>query len=373
MRIALVQDQLLIRAGSERVFLYMAQEFREADLFTFCYNEEETWPEFKEFRIRTHPLGRRIRSHNTYKKMFPVAAWAMSHLDLSAYDLVITSSATSAKYVRRCGPSHICYCYYPTRAIWEFERYFGGEAGVASMVFRSLLPFFKRKDYAAAQRIGRIVAISQSSRDAIRRYYDRDADVLHCPVDLERFKRASHGEKKDFFLIVSRLERWKLIDYAIEAFNRLGYPLWIVGQGPDEARLRHMAKSNIHFVGGVDDETLARLYGEAKAIVFTPELEYGMVPVEAIAAGTPVIALGRGGVLETMVGLNDKDGRCATGVLFPDPTASDLIEAVQKFERHEFPAESLLEHAASFGIPAFQRELRAIAQENVAQRGHSKA
>lgn len=362
MKMALIQDQLLTQAGSERMYLYMAQEFPEADLFTFCYNPNSTWPEFRRHRIRTHPAGGLVRNHGAFKLWFPVISRLMEHWDFSAYDVVLTSSATTAKYVRVPHATHVCYCYYPTRAIWEFERYFGGGGGLGSRAFRRMLPYFKQRDYDAAQRVGRYVAISESSRDAIRRYYDRDADVLFCPVDLDRFKHRADVVRQDYFLLVSRLERWKLVDYAIEAFNQLGLPLVIVGKGPDEARLRTMARDNILFAGSVDDQTLARHYSQTRAVIFTPELEYGLVPVEAIATGTPVIALGRGGVKETMIGLDDSAGRPATAVLYPDPTADCLMHAVRQFERAAFPPEQLVAHAASFGIPAFKQRLRRIVQ-----------
>lgn len=366
MRIALIQDQLLTKAGSERVFLYMAQEFREADIFTFCYNPDTTLPEFQRFPIRMHPWGRVVRSHGSFKLAFPLVSRLMEHWDFSGYDVVLTSSATTAKYIRCRGLVHICYCYYPTRAIWEFDRYFGDSGGLGSRVFSLFMPYFKKRDYEVAQRVDRYVAISNASRDAIRRYYDRDADVLYCPVDLDRLSDVRGITKKDYFLLVSRLERWKLVDYAVNAFNRLGLPLHIIGKGPEEARLKAMAKSNIVFLGGVSDETLVRCYGEARAVVFTPELEYGLVPVEAIATGTPVIALGRGGVLETMVGVGDPSGRPATAVLFPDPKTQCLVDAIRRFEKLSFSPEQLVAHAATFGIPEFGRRLRVIVEESYA-------
>lgn len=368
MRIALVQDQLLTKAGSERMFLYMAQEFREADLFSFCYDPDGTWPEFRKFSIRTHPFGGLVRSHGSFKLGFPLISLLMEHWDFSGYDVVLTSSATTAKYLRARHATHVCYCYYPTRAIWESERYFGGHKGLGIHIFEFLLPWFRRRDHAAAQRIDYLVGISDSSCRAIRKYYGRDAQVLFCPVDLDRF-RAVQATKKDYFLLVSRLERWKLVDYAVEAFNRLGKQLFIVGTGPDESRLVGLAKGNITFLGGVNDEELAHRYAEARAVVFTPELEYGLVPVEAIATGTPVIALGRGGVLETMVGVDDPSGRPATAVFFSEPTAESLVEAVNRFDSIEFSRQQLVAHATEFGVPRFQKRLRAIVESAAA--GHS--
>lgn len=366
MKIALVQDQLLTRAGSERAFLYMAQEFREADLYTLCYEPDTTWPEFKDFEIATSPLDRIIRDHGRFKTLFPVSSVWMEHWDFSAYDLIITSSATTAKYIRRFKGPHICYCYFPTRAIWSFDSYFGPTRGVLAGIFGLLLPWFKKRDLAAAARVSQFIAISQSSAAAIRSFYGRDAAVLHCPIDVKRFAEGAKCARQDYFLLVSRLQQWKQVDYAIEAFNRLGLPLRVIGTGPEEAKLRALAGPGISFLGAVDDEALIRAYGEARAVVFPPELEYGLVPLEANAAGTPVIALGRGGVLETMVDRNDPAGRKPTAVLYPDPTAECLMEAVRAFCATDFSRANLMAHVAPFDIAEFRRGLRAMVDEFLA-------
>lgn len=369
MKIALVQDQLLTRAGSERAFLYMAQEFREADLYTLCYNPETTWPEFKNFRITTSPLDRVIRDHGRFKTLFPVSSVWMEHWDFSDYDLIITSSATTAKYIGKFKGPHICYCYFPTRAIWSFDSYFGPTRGALAGIFGLLLLWFKKRDLAAARRVSQFIAISQSSASAIRAVYGREAAVLHCPIDVKRFAEGAKRPQQDYFLLVSRLEQWKQVDYAIDAFNRLELPLRVIGTGPDEAKLRALAGPGISFDGAVDDEALIRAYGEARAVVFPPELEYGLVPLEANAAGTPVIALGRGGVLETMVGRNDRDGRKPTAVLYPEPTAECLIEAVREFRATEFSREDLMAHVAPFDVAEFRRRLRAMVNEFLATGG----
>lgn len=366
MKIALIQDQLLTRGGSERVFLYMAQEFSEADLFTLSYNPKTTWPEFRGFDIRTSRLDWIIRDHDRFKALYPISTLVMEAWDFRGYDLILTSSATTAKYIRKFDAPHLCYCYFPTRAIWTPRPYFGSHPSLQARLFLALAPWFKRRDLAAARRVGRFIGISEASRDAIRKYYGRDAGVLFSPIDAARFEAGRKEIRQDYFLLVSRLERWKLLDYAIEAFTRLGLPLRVVGRGPEESRLRAMAGPNVEFMGGVDDETLVRFYGAARGVIFTPELEYGLVPLEAVAAGTPVIALGRGGVLETMVDINDAAGRPATAVLFPDPTADSLIDAVRRFEKARFRVEDLVAHAAAFDVPVFKRRLRKAVDEFLA-------
>ena len=364
MKIALIQDQLLTSAGSERVFLYMAQEFKEADLFTLCYNSQTTLPEFKGFKLKTHWLNRVIRNHQIFKLLFPIATKAMEQWDFTGYDVIITSSATTAKYIKRFNSTHICYCYFPTRAIWNFDAYFNGGIGIKEKLFLHFLNYFKKCDVAAAKRVNRFIAISESTKEAIAKYYGANSEVIFPPVDLERFTHVGI-EKQDYFLIVSRLERWKSLDYAIEAFNELGLPLRIIGHGADKERLKALAKSNITFVGGVDDKALALAYAKAQAVIFTPELEYGLVPIEAIAAGTPVIALGKGGALETMIGIDDPEGREPTAIFFPEPNKDSLISAVGRFKEVVFNSQALVAHAASFGIPEFRHKLRTLVSSYV--------
>ncbi|HWY61227.1 MAG TPA: glycosyltransferase [Rhizomicrobium sp.] len=367
MKLAIIQDQLLTEAGSERVFLYMAQEFREADIFTLAYNPETTWPEFRDFEIHTSWLNPFVQTHDRFKLAFPLSTHVMQSWNFNTYDVILTSSATTAKYIRNHHARHICYCYYPTRAIWDTGKYFdGGKSGLRETIFRQTRGYFMRRDLEAARRVDSFIAISQSSCAAIRQFYDRDAQVLFSPIDVDRFAPGARMAKTDRYLMVGRLERWKRADYAIEAFNRMALPLDIIGTGPEEAALRAMAGPTIRFLGRADDAALVNAYGAARAVIFTPELEYGLVPLEAAAAGTPIIALGKGGVLETMVGLADPRGRAPTAIFFPEQTPEALIKAVRCFETMDFSKSDLMAHAGHFDIPQFQRKLRAIVAGDMA-------
>lgn len=357
MKVALIQDQLLTSAGSERVFLAICKVFPEADVFTFCYNDERTWPEFKNINVRTHWAGRFVKSHSQFKIAFPIILFLMMLWDFRKYDLVITSSASTAKYVRRIRGRHVCYCYFPTRAIWHFEKYFKDGTGVSGWLFSKLLPIFKWMDYRAAQRVSKFIAISQTSRNAISEFYNRSSDVLFCPVDLDRFKPPVGSDRLNHFLIVSRLENWKLLDYAIEAFNVLGLPLTIVGTGPEEERLRSIAKPNVLFLGALNDDDLIAQYRSCRAVIFTPELEYGLVPVEAVASGAPVIALRRGGVIETMEDAA-LPGANPVAILFDEPNAKSLIAAIQIFNESVFFTDQLIAHARQFGFVSFRDNLK---------------
>src|SRR5712691_922875 len=314
LKIALVHDHLCGMGGSDRVFQHICEEFPEADTYTLAYNPDRALPYFLKRHIRTTWMDWFVQSMESFRWAFPVATYVMESLDLSRYDIVLSSSAHVAKYVRVPNGIHICYCYIPTRAIWHLDEYFGGS--LKGALFKLFLPYLRKRDYAAAQRIDRFISISGASQEYIRKYYDRDSEVIFSPVDLDRFFPS--GNRKGHYLIVSRLEHWKRVDYAIEAFNKLGLPLRVVGTGKEEPRLKAMAKRNISFLGPVDDESLAREYREARAVIFTPQLEYGLIPLEANASGTPVICYGKGGITETMLPLEDTEnnGSAPTAVFF---------------------------------------------------------
>lgn len=354
MRIALVHDYLCTVGGSERVFEYMCKAIPEADVYTLALNRSRTTPYFANRRdIRTTWMNAVVRNPASFRALFPIATYAMERLDLGAYDLVVSSSATIGKYVRAPNGRHVCYCYIPTRAIWHFDQYFGG--GIAGAAFKRLLPHLKKHELRAIKHIDEFIAISEMTHGYIRQYYDRDSSVLHCPIDLTAF--APREDRGDAFLIVSRLEHWKRVDYAVEAFTKLGLPLRIVGQGPEEPRLRSLAGPNVTFLGALDDAALAKEYATARAVIFTPFLEYGLIPLEANASGTPVIAYGKGGIRETMIPVGTGEPN-ATAVLFDEQTPESLIDAVRQFEGASFNSEMLARHASGWSVPAFQASLR---------------
>ncbi len=367
MKLAIVHDYLCGIGGSERIFQYMCEEFPEADAYTLAYNPATTFPYFKNRQIRTTWLDRFVRSTATFRWSFPIATYVMQSLDLSRYDVVLSSSATVAKYVNVPNGRHICYCYIPTRAIWHFDEYFGDS--IKAKLLKLTLPYLKRRDLAAARKIDQFIAISRASKEYIRQYYGREAEVVYCPIELDKFRPS--GKKGNHYLIVSRLERWKKIEYAAEAFNRLGLQLRIIGAGPEEQRLRALAGPNVTFLGAVDDATLAREYGEARAVIFTPFLEYGLIPLEANASGTPVICYGKGGIVETMVPADGSPdpGRTPTAVFFYEQSADALIESVRRFESYTFDSGELIRHASRWGVPSFKEKLRKIVGSAYAPEG----
>ena len=359
MKIAIVHDYLCQVGGAERVFQYICEEFAEADVYVLAYNPSGTYPYFSGREIRTTWLNHLVRSPTAFRWSFPIATYVVESLDLSKYDLVLSVSATVAKYAVVPNGIHLCYCFIPTRALWYFDQYFGTSM---RRVLKVVLPYLRRRDYAAAQRVDRFIAISETSKESIKQFYNRNAEVIFCPIDLDRFHCS--GKKKEHYLLVSRLEHWKRVDYAVEAFNQLGLPLRIIGTGNEEARLRALARKNIEFLGSVDDEILAREYAEARAVVFTPFLEYGLIPLEANASGTPVICYGKGGVKETLIPV-DASGISKgppTAVFFYEQTAQSLIGAVRQFESLSFCSADLTRHAAQWDVPSFKSRLRRAVQ-----------
>lgn len=367
MRLALVHDQLLSLGGSERVFQYMCEAFPDAPAYTLTYDPAETLPYFRSRGIRTSWLDPFTRSVTAFRNAFPIATHVMEAMDFSQYDVVLSSSATIAKYVRVPNGLHICYCYTPTRAIWQAESYFGG--GVKARIFRALLPHLKRRDVAAANRVDQFIGISTMSAQQIRDAYGRDAKILPCPIELDRFSPVP--ERGDHYLIVSRLERWKKLDYAIEACTQLGVPLRVVGGGEDEARLRAMAGPTVEFLGALDDAGVAAEYARARAVLFTPHLEYGLVPLEAVASGTPVIAYGEGGIRETMIGFGEASEMQgpATALFFYEQTAASIGAAITAFRPEDFAADALVKHAEAWGVPAFRERLRQMVDAEWKERG----
>lgn len=342
--------------GSERVFQYICEEFEEADIYTLAYNPERTLPYFKERKIHTTLLNPFVQSMDAFRWSFPLATHVMEALDLSGYDLVLSSSATVAKYIRVQNCRHICYCYIPTRALWQTGEYFG--RSWKSKIIKPFLNFLRWHDLQAAQRVNQFIAISRTTQDHIANTYGCDSQVIFSPIDLDRFTPS--GDREEHYLVVSRLEQWKRVDYAIEAFNRLKLPLKVIGTGKEEGKLRALAGPNITFLGGVDDETLAKEYAVAKAVIFTPFLEYGLIPLEANACGTPVICFGEGGVTETMIPwlVGSTENESATAVFFNKQSAESLIAAVNQFENATFDPNNLIMHASRWGIPEFKRQLR---------------
>ncbi|GAA4319380.1 glycosyltransferase [Compostibacter hankyongensis] len=357
MRIAIVQDELVRKGGAEQVVLGFHRAFPEAPIFTLCYNRKKTYPEFESCDIRTSWLGRVVKNEKSLKRLFyPFAIWAMRAINLKGYDVILQSTTHCAKYVRPDPQALvITYCHTPFRLAWRPESYkeIDGANPVMSRLYSMVIRRLRKIDRKAARRTDWFIT---NSREVVPRiyaaYFPRGkVTVINPGVKCANFYPS--GLDGGYFLVVSRLEPYKKVDLVVEAFNRLpGEKLIIVGSGSREAGLKKKAGKNITFVSGLSAAELAEVYAGCKALIF-PQLEdYGITPLEANASGKPVIAYGRGGVLDTMIPYQD-DIRPATALFFNRQTVSALKAAVVRFGHLRFDTSFIRAHAEKFDESEF--------------------
>ena len=351
-RVALVHDWLTGMRGGEKVLEILCELFPEANLFTLVHVRGSVSPRIETMKIHTSFLQALPGIESRYRQSLPVMPWAIRRFDLSGYDLIVSSSHCVAKGVRvPAGATHISYCHTPMRYIWDqFDDYFspGRSSAPVRWVMRLLRPALQKWDRRTAQSVTHFIANSENVRRRIQRHYQRDAAVIYPPVDTRRF--APDGRpRKDFFLMVTAFAPYKRIEVAIDAFNRLRLPLVIAGKGQDLDKLKRLAGPDVKFLGWVSDDALRTLYQEARALIFPGEEDFGMVPVEAQACGCPVIALGRGGALESVV-----PGE--TGLFFAEPTEEALAECVKKFHENDFNPAKARQNALRFAVENFRQK-----------------
>jgi glycosyltransferase involved in cell wall biosynthesis len=354
MRVALVHDWLNGMRGGEKVFEVLCELFPHADVYTLFYESNKVSPTIRAMNIsewwvpRHFPFLRRY-----YRYLLPAFPWAIESLPIENYELVISTSHCVAKGIRPKGgrqPFHICYCFTPMRYLWDkYDDYFGDWKKPSSMVMRLLRRPLQSWDVKSNANVSQFIAPSEYVRQRIQRIYSRDAIVIPSPVDYTRFASIER-HPQDYFLVVSALEPYKRIDVAIAAFNRLGYPLIIAGTGSEKHRLSQIAGSNIHFTGWVSDEELCALYAGARALIFPADEDFGIVPLEAMAAGCPVIAFRKGGALETV-------SENVSGIFFDAQHPEVLIEAVKRFQSMTFDESVIRKQAQPFARETFKRRL----------------
>jgi glycosyltransferase involved in cell wall biosynthesis len=362
-RVALVHDWLTGMRGGERVLDELAGLFPGADLYTLFHVPGSTSERIEALRIQASPLSRIPGAGRHYRKLLPLYPWAIERFRLAGYDLVLSTSHAVAKGVRVApGTPHLCYCFTPMRYVWDqADAYLG--RGLRRALASPLLRHLRRFDLRTSgpDRVQRFVASSKTVAERIRRRYGREARVVYPPVAVDRI-RPSGRPPEDFFLLVGGFVPYKREDVALEAFRRLGLRLVVVGDGPGRARLMAQAPPGAEFRGRVSDAELFDLYARARALVFPAEEDFGLVPVEAQAAGRPVIAFGRGGACESVIppGAGPEP---PTGLLFAEQTPESLAGAVRAFERLEarFDPQALRQSALRFAPEHFragiQREI----------------
>ena len=356
MKTALVHDDLVQSGGAERVAAVFHAMYPQAPLFTAIYDPRTTLPAFAGADIRTSYLQRTpIASRRLHKLALPYFPSAFEEFDFSGYDLVLSSSSRFAKGVIT-GPEtcHICYCHTPARFVWRPHDYLkqSRSARLLAPLMRGMMSRLRAWDLESAQRVDYFLANSYNVARRIRKYYRRDAAaVIYPPVETSRYCPVPASEVGDHFLVVSRLIGYKRVDLVIDACNRLGASLRIVGDGPELAALQRQAGPTIRFLGRLSDTEVADEYARCRALVFAGEEDFGLTPLEAMASGRPVVAYGAGGALESVA-----EGK--TGVFFAEQTVDALAAALVQVGRMTFDPDALRAHAMLFDIAVFQRRLR---------------
>ena len=367
MRVALVHDWLTGMRGGEKVLEVVCGLFPGADLFTLVHVPGSVSPTIEGRRIRTSVVQHLPGVRHLYRHLLPLFPTAIELLDLDGYDLVVSTSHCAAKAVIAPGARHLCYCFTPMRYAWDqFDAYFGAErlGRPASAAMSLVMRHLARWDRATAGRVDRYVAISRYVASRIRRYYNREAVVVYPPVDTAYF-HPDGRTPEDYFLIVSALVPYKRIDMAIEAARQAGVPLTIVGEGPERARLTSSAGPAVRWLGTRTDEEIRDLYRGAAAVVLPGEEDFGIVPVEAQACGRPVVALGRGGALETVV-------PGVTGILVDDASTDALAAGYRAAAGTKWDAAAIRAHAEPFARARFAAELRATVEETMTAPGDAR-
>ena len=359
MRIALVHDWLTGMRGGEKVLLELVRLLPEADIFTLLWNRGSVAPEI-ESRVRgvsfLHKLPRAARAYRYYLPFFPAA---IRSLDLTGYDLVISSSHAVALAARVPeGARHISYVHTPMRYLWDARAdYFQVGRGLPwkRAALGLFSPWLKAFDCRAAARVHHLIANSNHVRERVRRVYGRDAEVIYPPVDTDFFTPS--GEPGDYYLVVSSLEPYKRIDLPVDAFSGGSRRLLVAGKGTLDRELRARARPPVEFLGEVTDEVLRDLYRRARGLLFPGREDFGMVPVEAQACGRPVICYGAGGALESVV-----DGQ--TGVHFAPQTAEALLQAVGRAESARWDSAVIRQNSSRFSRSVFQARMKASLDEH---------
>ena len=359
MRAAIVHYWLLNWLGGEKVMESLCRLLPDADIFTLFYDPRAVSPEIRRHNVTASFLNP-LRRH--YRSLLPLMPLALERFDLRDYDLVISSESGPAKGVLTSSAArHICYCHTPMRYIWDLYPAYLNEWSSAwkRTLLTPLSNYLRLWDFASAARVDEFVANSENVRRRIQRAWRRDSRVVYPPVAVESFY---WREPEDYYLVVSELVAYKRIDMAVRAFSQLRRPLRIVGGGPEYKRLKRMAGGDIEFCGRVSDGELRELLARCRAVVVPGEEDFGLVPVEALASGKPVIALGRGGALES-VPVSEPVG----GVFYDEPDEARLAEAVHRFEQVESQVRprELRAWAEQFSETCFLTRMREILETPV--------
>src|SRR5271157_1600379 len=367
MRIAIVHHWFISLAGGERVVDTLASIFPTADIFTLFLDREKLSPALHKHNITTSFLDKIPGARRSHRHLLPLYPLAVEMLNLTGYDLVITSDSGPMKgVITDPTATHICYCHSPMRYLWDgHSAYLRMMPPLMQTLFGLASHYVRNWDYAAAQRVDHFIANSRYVAGRIRKYYRRGSTIINPPINTSQGFLASKHE--DYYLAVGRLVPYKRTDILIEACCKLGRKLVIVGDGPEMKQLKKNSAKNVEFLGELDESRLRNVYAQCRALLFAADEDFGMVPLEAQSYGRPVIAFGKGGSLETIVGTytpiseqrGDKD-EAMTGVFFKEQTADSLAKAILSFESSEekFIPQRIQLHARKFDTSVFLQRMR---------------
>jgi len=359
-RVAIVCDWLTNMGGAERVVLALHKAYPDAPIYTSVFTPQ-TMPAFSGIDVRTTYLQKLPNALRRKHQLFPIQRFgAFRRLDLSDYDIIISSSSAEAKaIIKRPDATHICYCHTPTRYYWSHYREYLAAPGFGplSSAVRVVLPAFikmlRKNDLSAAEGVDYFIANSSSVAERIKKYYGRRADVINPPVDMVRFKDLGINEDRRGFIALGRQVPYKRYDLAVEACNSLKIPLTLYGTGPDHKRLVRLAGPTIRFVEGANDKQVAKALTHARAYLFPQDEDFGITQIEAMAAGCPVIAYKKGGALDCVI-----EGK--TGLFFNEQTAESLVRTLKTFKPDLFSPNVLQKHASAFSEENFVKKIRSF-------------
>ncbi|PID58905.1 glycosyl transferase [candidate division KSB3 bacterium] len=364
MRVAFIHDWLNGMRGGERCLEALCELYPKADLYSLFYEPGTLSPTIESMCIQTSFIQKLPGVFKKYRHYLPLFPVAIEQFDLRNYELVVSLSHCVANgVITRPQCCHIGYTFTPMRYAWDlYQDYFGGDR--ATGVVRWVIPYFMNYlriwDTAASKRVDHFIAISNYIKQRINKHYRRPADVIYPPVDTDFYTPSSEDAPGEFYLIVSAFAPYKKIDLAIEAFNRLGYALKIIGRGQEAKRLQSLARPNIELLGALSDEDVRDHYRRCKALIFPGEEDFGIVPAEAQACGRPVIAFARGGATETTV---EKD----TAVWFHEQSVDAIAAAVKEFESRDFSPTRIRNNAVRFAKSRFQQEMYSCIEEKLSR------
>ena len=360
-RVAIVHDWLVTYAGADRVVDCMHHVFPDAPIYTLVYDKDHMPAWFRDYEIHTTYIQKIPFATKIYRSLLPLMPKAFEALDLSEYDMVISSSSSCSKgVITRPDAVHICYCHTPIRYVWDFYYTYRSNANA---LVRAVMPGQMHKlrqwDKCAADRVDYFVANSHYIAKRIKKYYRRDSDVIYPCVHINE---DPFVPREDFYLVVGRFTWYKRIDLAVAACTKLNRPLVVIGSGGEGEHLKAIAGPTVRFLGGgLSDEEVRGYYLRAKAFLFPGEEDFGITPVEAQSAGTPVLAYGKGGVCETVL-----DGK--TGLFFDEQTVDSLADCIQRFEAQgvSCSAQEIRDHSRRFSEQRFKEEFRAYCERRYA-------